>query len=665
MRLRNWFRPPRHVLAIFLAVAVVSAGALGWLAWLLLEQDRALELQRRQERLERVADRAVAVMQSALADLELRLGSAQVTLPPPGILMVSLGSGNVVARPEGSLLYYPEPARLREAPLAGFAETEQIEFGRKDLAAAAARYARWAADPDPGVRAAALTRLARVRRKLQDPEGALRAYDQLSRISGVSVAGIPAGLVAREGRASTFEENGRTSDLRGEAAALDDDLSRGRWQIVKSEYEFHRSQVRAWFERTGFEKAGVEKTGSSKPSADDPDAVARAEAVAWLWENRSSAEPAARRLIQVMIQSRSFPALVLWNTSAHGLMAAVSGPNYLDSLGREAFPDRDLHWALSDFEGRTVAGALTPSRLAVIRAGSAAKLPWNLQVFPASGATPAAASPRRRLLLWVLAVLAVVWCTGAWFIMRAISRERRVARLQSDFVAAVSHEFRSPLSSLAQISEMLELDRFPSDALRRKSYGVLARETTRLRLLVEGLLDFQRFEADAAIYRFEPVEICGLLRALVADFQDRVASDGYTVELNGLDQEMDAEIHLRADREALSRAIWNLLDNAVKYSPECRTVWVDLEHSRNRVVIVVRDRGLGIPLNEQREIFDKFVRGADSKARRIKGTGIGLAMVRHILRAHGGEILLSSEPGQGSRFTIVLDGVLDASGGAS
>ena len=227
----------------------------------------------------------------------------------------------------------------------------------------------------------------------------------------------------------------------------------------------------------------------------------------------------------------------------------------------------------------------------------------------------------------------------------------RVARLQSDFVAAVSHEFRSPLSSLRQISEMLTEDRLPSEKARRESYSVLARESERLQHLVEGLLEFGRFDAGRAVYHFESLELRGFLHALVADFQERVAALGYRVELNL----PDADVHVHADREALSRAVWNLLDNAVKYSPDSRTVWVDVEAKEHRVSIAVRDSGFGIPVNEQREIFEKFVRGSESKARRIKGTGIGLAMVRHIIHAHGGEILLTSEPGKGSRFTMVLD----------
>ena len=136
----------------------------------------------------------------------------------------------------------------------------------------------------------------------------------------------------------------------------------------------------------------------------------------------------------------------------------------------------------------------------------------------------------------------------------------------------------------------------------------------------------------------------------MTEFQERVTAQGYTIELSA----PEGELPVRADREALARAIWNLLDNAVKYSPECRTIWVDVERKAGSFSIAVRDRGLGIPADEQHEIFDKFVRGADSKALRINGTGIGLAMVRHIVQAHGGEILLASEPGQGSRFNMVL-----------
>jgi signal transduction histidine kinase len=110
----------------------------------------------------------------------------------------------------------------------------------------------------------------------------------------------------------------------------------------------------------------------------------------------------------------------------------------------------------------------------------------------------------------------------------------------------------------------------------------------------------------------------------------------------------------RADREALSCVVWNLLDNAVKYSPECRTVWVDLARENGHVAIRVRDKGVGIPREEHERIFQKFVRGETAKSLAVPGTGIGLAVAQQIIRRHGGEIRLNSEPGAGSTFTVLL-----------
>jgi signal transduction histidine kinase len=327
--------------------------------------------------------------------------------------------------------------------------------------------------------------------------------------------------------------------------------------------------------------------------------------------------------------------------------AIVAGPAYLASLCQRAFP-AETRWSLSDLDGRLVLGETPPDRRTAVRTAVTAGLPWTLHVFPPSATltTP----PPRTLLVAVIGLVALVLAAGWYFVFRSIGRERRVAELQSDFVAAVSHEFRSPLTPLGHAADLLAHGRLESEELRRQSYGVLVRETARLRGLVEGLLDFGRFEAGASAFRFDLVDLGALVRDTVSGFQDLVTANGFRVELSGA----DGAIHVRADREALTRALWNLLDNAVKYSPDCRTVWVSVEERPDRVSITVRDQGIGIPLEEQRVIFDRFVRGAESKSRRIRGTGIGLAMVRNIAEAHHGDVVVSSEPGQGSRFTLSL-----------
>jgi signal transduction histidine kinase len=261
---------------------------------------------------------------------------------------------------------------------------------------------------------------------------------------------------------------------------------------------------------------------------------------------------------------------------------------------------------------------------------------------------PAAPSAQSRFLAAGGAMLALLLAGGGYFVFRAMAREMAVVQLQSDFVSAVSHEFRSPLTSIRQLSHLLASDRVPGDDQRGRVYGALVRESERLHTLVEALLDFGRMEAGSLRYRLEPLDPVQLVTEVTEAFRLNPAALGYSIGLRaepGLPR-------VAADREALSRALWNLLDNAVKYSPEHQDIVAEVAGLGSGVAIRVRDQGLGVPSSQRKEIFKKFVRGNPASA--VKGTGIGLAMVEHIVRGHGGRILLDSEPGKGSTFSILL-----------
>jgi signal transduction histidine kinase len=166
---------------------------------------------------------------------------------------------------------------------------------------------------------------------------------------------------------------------------------------------------------------------------------------------------------------------------------------------------------------------------------------------------------------------------------------------------------------------------------------------------VESLLDFGRMEAGARPYRLERLDAGRLVRATVSEFEQETNSKKLVLEC-AVPDEGPA---VNGDREALAQALWNLLDNAVKYSGDSPLVHVEVE-AGNQVAIRVRDRGFGIPPSEKDRIFRKFVRGSGAKVHGVKGTGIGLAMVKHIVDAHGGKVFVASEPGKGSTFTILL-----------
>jgi signal transduction histidine kinase len=638
MGLAIWLRPPRRTLTVFLGLMLVLGGALGWLGWQLLKQDRALERQRMQERLELAADHMAAALQQSLTDLESYLSfvpSPGAKEPPDGVLALQVTKRTVNAYPPGCLLYYPVLPGGEEPPAATFVAGETLEYQGNNPAKAAEVFRELARSPDPGVRAGALLRLGRNLRKTGRHEEALQAYDELAQLGRTSVLGLPAELMAREARGTVLEAIGKREELRKEASLMHAALWSGRWSLLRPAWEFHVEEAQRW-------------SGAAPLTEREQNALALSSATESMY-GQWIAEPESKGRRILKIEGR--PVLISWAGASDRLAAVLAGPGYLGSKWTELLQAQRVQGALIDADGQVMIGSVNKSGPQAVRTADATRLPGTLHASSTNlVADEVGVAGRRRLLLSGFAVLALVLLAGSYFIMRSIDRERTVTRLQSEFVSAVSHEFRTPLTSLRQLSEMLSKGRVPTEDLRQKSYDILSRESERLQRLVESLLDFGRIEARAFLYHYEHLDPVKLVGDAVAEFQEKAAAQGYRVEL-----ELAGEYPLiRADREALGLALRNLLDNAVKYSPDCRTVWVEMAREGNRLAIRVRDQGMGIPASEQKEIFKRFVRGTGSRAANIQGTGIGLAMARHIVEAHGGEIRLESEPGRGSTFNILL-----------
>jgi signal transduction histidine kinase len=634
----RWLRPPGRTLAVFLCLMLVLGGALGWLGWQWLKQDRALEGQRLKERLELAVDHMAVALQQDLMDLEGYLGFVPgpgAKEPPVGVLVLQGTKRAVNAYPPGGLLYYPVISEGEEPTAATFAAGEVLEYQRNDPAKAAVLFRELTRSPDPLVRAGAWLRLGRNLRKIGRPEEALQAYDELVRLGRTPVLGLPAELLAREARGTVLEAIGKREELLKETSLLRAALWSGRWSLLRPAWEYHLEEAKRWL-------------GANPLKEGEQNALALSIAADSLYGQWMAApETKGRRILK--IEGR--PVLLSWAGTLDRLAVVLAGPGYLGSKWTEALQGRNVQGALIDADGQLMIGSFNKSGPQAVRMAPATRLPGTLYATsPNPGADASGVAGRRRLLFSGLAVLALFFLASSYFIMRSINRERAVARLQSEFVSAVSHDFRTPLTSLRQLSEMLSKGRVPTADQRQKSYDIMSRESERLQRLVESLLDFGRIEARAFRYRFESLDPVALVGDLVAEFQEKAAAQGYRVE-----QALAGELPLiHADREALGLALRNLLDNAVKYSPDCRTVWVEMARERGRLAIRVRDQGMGIPPSEQKKIFKRFVRGSGSRAAHIQGTGIGLAIARHIIDAHDGEIRLKSELGGGSTFTILL-----------
>ncbi len=637
----QWFRPPRHLLVLFMAVAIVPATALAWLSWRLLEQDRALENQRIQDRLEHAADRIGSALERRLSEMADQLPS--LAEPVEDALAITFGPYQIETHPSGRLLYYPFIAQAEEAPGHVFATGEAFEFRDQDYDRAIAAFQVLARSEDPLVRAGALVRLGRNLRKDSRHQEALAVYDELAKLGSTPVGGGPAELLARQARCSVLQDLNRSSELRRAASSLHADLQQGRWLLDRVSYRFHSQEV----QRRLPAEAGT--------PPDQQAALALAAAVESLWGQwqamrRGEGSPRGSRT--VWVDGRSI--LLLWNSSPEKMEALAAGPRYLESQWQGVWQDLGTKLTLVDSDAHNVIGQpATIGQPQAIRTAADTRLPWTLRVTSADPAADLAElAGRRHLLLAGLAMMGMVVLVGGHFTARAVTRELAVAQLQSDFVSAVSHEFRTPLTSMRHLTESLDRGIVSDEDRRRQYYAALAHETTRLQRLVESLLNFGRMEAGALEYRFQGVSLNELVGEVVAEFQKEVFADGHQIELHA-DSGLPG---VRADPEALARALWNLLDNAVKYSPERPTVWVDLTREGEFNAIHVRDEGPGIPEDEQKAIFKKFVRGAAARASSVKGTGIGLALVQHIIKAHGGKIRLETRPGDGSTMTLLLPG---------
>ncbi len=250
----------------------------------------------------------------------------------------------------------------------------------------------------------------------------------------------------------------------------------------------------------------------------------------------------------------------------------------------------------------------------------------------------------------VLAALSVLMVGGIWLTYRNVSREMNLARLKSDFVANVSHELRTPLALIRLYAETLELGRLTAKEKYQEYFRIIREESERLTALINNILDFSRIEAGRKEYEFKETNLADLVRSTLDSYRFQIEQNGFAFEEN-----ICTDIPpVTVDREAIARSLLNLVNNALKYSKDQKYIGVSLYRANSRVNLEVRDRGIGIPPNEQEKIFEKFYRCGDPLVHNIKGSGLGLSLVRHIARAHGGDVLVESTPEKGSKFTIAL-----------
>jgi signal transduction histidine kinase len=250
----------------------------------------------------------------------------------------------------------------------------------------------------------------------------------------------------------------------------------------------------------------------------------------------------------------------------------------------------------------------------------------------------------------ILGVLSLLMIGGLALTYRSVSKEMALARLKADFVSNVSHELRTPLALIRLYAETLELGRITIQEKKDEYYRIIRKESERLTALINNILDFSRIEAGRKEYDFRETDIAELVRNTLDAYRFQIEQQGFAFEQN-----IDSTIPtVRIDREAIARALVNLVNNALKYSSNEKFICVRLYRDEGALKLEVIDRGIGITRREQAKIFEKFYRTGDALVHNTKGSGLGLSLVRHITQAHGGKVEVESTPGKGSKFTMSL-----------
>ncbi len=679
---------------------------MGFLAFRGIQNDRALLEREGLEAIRRIADLVVRETEEKIASVESALTacaadagrdksassattSALVKFRAEHPLVEEiflLRPGSAIDYPASRFLYFPDNAGLSLPrsllPPGNILDAQLLEYRDKDYPKALVAYRRaLKLSGDRRSEAEILNAVARVQRKSGLLQDAAATYEKLSRDYAAVVIsdGIPLGAAARLELANVFRA---LNDGRRSASVLLDlyeSLVRPEWSLGKGQFDFFSGSVKRGLEellagaQTGHDPGSL-RQNIERFEAEERQKRERTErAIAFQAGAVSALEAkladigdwAARPTVRLTVNTGRYSHLVSFpkpqpedlesGAGAWGLIfdaERIRDDVLKPALLRHASSE-DISWVVKDRDGgRILASNGSPSGPVAVRTDSISRFPgWSLEFHQQPpDLLRTFLGLRRGIYSYMFLLIGGILVFGLALTIRTVSHELELARMKSDLVSTISHEFKSPLAAIRQLAEMLHSGRLPSEERRQKYYDILLEQSERLSLLIDNVLNLARIEEGRKEFLFEAVELGALVQQVVSSVREQVGHEGFDIDYEaGIDS-----VIAWIDREALSQALANLLDNAVKYSGDSKKVSVRLTVEDEQAVVTVRDSGIGIRKDEVDKIFERFYRCGDELTRTVRGTGLGLSLVKEIVDAHKGFVHVESELGKGSTFSIRL-----------
>ncbi|MCK4432239.1 MAG: HAMP domain-containing histidine kinase, partial [Candidatus Aminicenantes bacterium] len=257
---------------------------------------------------------------------------------------------------------------------------------------------------------------------------------------------------------------------------------------------------------------------------------------------------------------------------------------------------------------------------------------------------------KKNFYFWTILTILVLLTFGTVLVVRTIAHEMDVLRIKSDFVSSVSHEFKTPITSIKALIERLQQGKVKSSHKKKEYYSVISQDPDKLSSLVRNILDFSKVEEGRSEYIFKETDVAQLVEDEIENFKRDKIYAGIKIDL-----QISPNIpRLYVDSAAFSLALNNLLENAVKFSLGKKEIFVKVRKDAENIIIEIEDKGMGISSSDMDKIFDKFYQGKNAAQQSIRGTGLGLTLVKHVMDAHEGKVLVKSKIGQGSTFSLVF-----------
>jgi signal transduction histidine kinase len=321
-----------------------------------------------------------------------------------------------------------------------------------------------------------------------------------------------------------------------------------------------------------------------------------------------------------------------------------------EKLARKIDPDSSLNMKIEAFNGNFILSRVITDETGYLSFPFPETLPKMKLLLsenrPGFVTTLMKAGSGIYLFAFILIVLLML--LGFVFILYTLNVELRLNKLKSEFISNVSHELKSPLTSIHMMTEMLHHNRVENEERKAEYYSAMLEESEHLSHLINNILDFSRIDEDRKKYEFIDLDPDKLIREFLKSIREMIRETGFEISYSCPNKVSV----FRADRNAILQVLYNLVDNAIKFSGTSRKIDVNLVFKDNEIQLSVKDYGIGISIKDQEKIFERFYRCRESQRLGIRGSGIGLTIVKKIVEDHGGYLSLDSRPGEGSMFTV-------------